>query len=168
MNLYDAVRKRRSIRKYKPGKTVSDEDIHKILEAGMMAPSACNTRPWEFFVFKSEEARERVMKIHANAYHLKDASVAILVSALPETQQDKASGYFPQDCGAAIENMLLQALDLGYGTCWCGIYPRENRVENYRNEFNITSLPLGLVIIGTADEEPQPRGFYDESKVTVL
>lgn len=58
MNLYDAVRKRRSIRKYKPGKTVSDEDIHKILEAGMMAPSACNTRPWEFFVFKSEEARE--------------------------------------------------------------------------------------------------------------
>lgn len=99
---------------------------------------------------------------------MKDASVAILVSALPETQQDKASGYFPQDCGAAIENMLLQALDLGYGTCWCGIYPRENRVENYRNEFNITSLPLGLVIIGTADEEPQPRGFYDESKVTVL
>lgn len=168
MELSEALRKRRSIRKYKPGNTVSDEDIHKILEAAMMAPSACNTRPWEFYVFKSEEARQRVMDIHANAHHLKDASVAILVSALPEAQPDKAEGYYPQDCGAAIENMLLQALDLGYGTCWCGIHPRENRVEAYRKEFGITSLPLGLVIIGTPDEEPKARGFYEEAKVTVL
>lgn len=168
MDIHSAIRQRRSIRKYKSGSAVSDEDIKKILEAAMMAPSACNTRPWEFFVFKSEEARERVLKIHPRAVYLKDASVAILVSAIPDAQKDAASGFYPQDCGAAIENMLLESLGLGYGAVWCGIYPREDRVENYRKEFGITSTPLALVIIGKADEAPSARGFYDESKVTVL
>ena len=67
MDIHSAIRQRRSIRKYKTGSAVSDEDIKKILEAAMMAPSACNTRPWEFIVFKSEEARERVLKIHPRA-----------------------------------------------------------------------------------------------------
>ena len=52
MNLSDVIRARRSIRKYKPGIEIPEEHMKTILEAGMMAPSACNTRPWEFFVIK--------------------------------------------------------------------------------------------------------------------
>ena len=142
MNVSDAIRKRRSIRKYKPGIKIPDEHIQKILEAGMMAPSARNTRPWEFVVLKSDEAKEKAVDIHPYAKHLKDASLGIIVCAKPS---DIAEGYYPQDCGASIENILLEALELGYGTCWCGIYPREERVEptefaafldNFRKAYN--------------------------------
>ena len=52
MNTLETIRSRRSIRKYKPGVEIPNEDIKQILEAAMMAPSACNTRPWEFVVVK--------------------------------------------------------------------------------------------------------------------
>lgn len=168
MELTEAILKRRSIRKYKAGFNISDEEIKTILNAAMHAPSACNTRAWEFIVIKSENAKKRVMKIHPYAKHLENASLAILVCARPDLQQGIAEGFFPEDCGAAVENILLQSLELGYGSCWCGIYPREERVELFKKEFGLSSLPFALVVIGKADEEPQEKGFYDEEKVTVI
>lgn len=168
MNVSDAILKRRSIRKYKPGYEIPDEDLKKILNAAMHAPSACNSRAWEFVVIKSDEAKKRVLKIHPYAKHLADASLAILVCARPDLQQGVAEGFFPQDCGAAVENILLESFELGYGSCWCGIYPREERTELFKKEFNLSSLPFALIVIGKADEEPAEKGFYDESKVTVI
>lgn len=168
MNVYEAILKRRSIRKYEPGFIIPDEDIKKMLTAAMSAPSACNTRPWEFVVLKSDEAKQKALKIHTAATHLKDAGCAILVCALPDCQKPPATGYFPQDCGAAVENILLTALEFGYGTCWCGIYPREERCEQFRREFNLKSLPIAMVVIGKANEAPDARGFYDEKKVSVI
>ena len=165
MNVSDAIRKRRSIRKYKIGVKIPDEHIKRILEAGMMAPSARNTRPWEFVVLKSEEAKEKAVNIHPYAKHLKDASLGIIVCAKPS---DIAEGYYPQDCGASIENILLEALELGYGTCWCGIYPREERIEPFKKEFNIDSIPLALIVIGVSDEAPNAKGYYDESCVKII
>lgn len=165
MNVSDAIRKRRSIRKYKAGIRIPDDHVKKILEAGMMAPSARNTRPWEFVVLKSDEAKEKAADIHPYAKHLKDASLGIIVCAKPS---DIAEGYYPQDCGASIENMLLEALEFGYGTCWCGIYPREERVEPFKKEFNIDSIPLALIVIGVSDEEPKAKGYYDESCVKII
>lgn len=168
VNTIDAIKNRRSVRKYKKGVEIPDEHIKAMLEAAMMAPSACNTRPWEFFVLRSEEAKVKALKIHPAAGHLENASIGILVCAKPELQKGISEGYFPQDCGAAIENILLSALELGYGTGWCGIYPRDERVQEFREEFGISSLPFGLVVVGAADEEPAARGFYDEKLVTVL
>lgn len=168
MNVIDAIIKRRSIRKYKAGFEIPDEHIKTMLTAAMSAPSACNTRPWEYVVLKSEEAKQKALKIHAAAAHLKDASLAILVCARPELQIGRSSGFYPQDCGAAIQNILLAALELGYGTCWCGIYPKEDRVKLFKDEFNLTSIPLGLVIVGIADEEPTPKGFYDDKIVRTI
>lgn len=168
MNLSEAILKRRSVRKYKSGHEMSDAEIKQILNAAMHAPSAKNTRAWEFVVLKSEEAKMRAVKIHPYAKHLENASVAILVCARPDLQQGYVDGFYPQDCGAAIENILLQSLELGYGSCWCGIYPREERVELFKKEFNLSSLPFALIVIGVADEEPTEKGFYEESKVTIL
>lgn len=168
MELGQAIRNRRSIRRYKSGVQMSDDEIKTVLEAAMMAPSARNTRPWEFTVLKSDEAKKKAVEFHPYAKHLRDASIGIIVSARPDLQDGIAEGYFPQDCGAAIENILLSALDLGYGSCWCGIYPREERVEIFRKEYEIKGIPMALIVIGKADEEPNPRGFYEPSKVTVL
>jgi len=52
MTVNEAIRKRRSIRKFKPDAEATDEQVKLLLEAAMLAPSACNTRPWEFVVVK--------------------------------------------------------------------------------------------------------------------
>jgi len=165
MNVTEAIRNRRSIRNYTGDTNISDEEIKIILEAAMMAPSAKNTRPWSFIVVKSDEAKKKVYDIHPYAKHISTAAIGIIVCADPASQEDICPNYYPQDCGAAIENILLQSLELGYGTCWCGIYPREERVQPFKEAFGIKDTPIGIVIIGKADEQPDAKGFYDENKV---
>ena len=70
MNTSDAIRSRRSIRKYKKGSVIPKEHIRLLLEAAMMAPSACNTRPWEFVVVESEEIQEKITAIHPHTQML--------------------------------------------------------------------------------------------------
>ena len=164
MHFFDVLKNRRSIRLY------TDEDIpttnvELILEAAMLAPSACNTRPWEFYVVSSKEMRYKLAEIHPYAQHLKQAPLGIIVCGCPDKQKGKCSGYWPQDCGAAIQNMLLEAVNLGYGACWCGIYPNEERTQQIKELLNIDSVPVALVTLGVPDEEPNRRGFYDASVV---
>ena len=168
MNTSDAIRARRSIRKYKKGTVIPKEHIHQMLEAAMMAPSACNTRPWEFVVVETEEIREQIMKSHPYTQMLKTASLAIVVCGRPDLQESVCAGFWPQDCGAAIQNLLLQAKELGYGTCWCGCYPVMERVKELREILSVTSQPLAVIAVGEADEEPAARGFYDEARVKFL
>ncbi len=167
MNVSDAIKNRRSIRKYINYK-MPNEDIYKILEAGMMAPSAKNTRPWEFVVLESDGVKNKAAEIHPFAKHLKDASIGILVCANIENELVKEMGYYPQDCGAAIQNMLLESLELGYGSCWCGLYPSKDRVNDFKREFSLESIPVALVVVGKANDKPEARGFYEESKVKYL
>ncbi len=169
MNVTEAIRKRRSIRKYKEGVEIPKKDIETILEAAMMGPSAKNTRPWEFVVVESKEAKEKIMEVQPYTGMLKTASIAIIVCGLPEAQEGKCGApYWPEDCGAAIENILLQALELGYGTCWCGFYPAEDRVKGLQEAFDIKSIPVAVVALGVPDEEPAARGYFDPDRVRYI
>lgn len=168
MNYSDVIRERRSIRKYNPDIDVPQEHIEQILEAAMMAPSACNSRPWEFFVVKSIEIKEALMQAQPYSKMLKTAPVAIVVCGRPDLQEGICNGYWPQDCGASIENILLQAKALGYGTCWCGVYPVMDRVEAIQAILQTKSIPVGIVAVGKAEEEPSARGFFDPERVTYL
>ena len=168
MNTLEAIKSRRSIRKYKADAAVPREIILQLLEAAMMAPSACNTRPWEFVVVESREVKERIRKAMPYTQMLQTAPVAIVVCGKPEVQKQVCPGFWPQDCGAAVENILLAAKELGYGTCWCGCYPLEKRVEDMKQILDVSSVPFAVVAIGEADESPDARGFLDESKVKYL
>lgn len=168
MKTLETIRSRRSIRKYKPGAVIPKEDLKQILEAAMMAPSACNTRPWEFVVVENREMLDAIMKVHPYVSMLKTASLAIVVCARPELQDGICPGYFPEDCGAASQNILLAAAELGYGTCWCGVYPMEERVQAIRKVIGVESMPFSVIALGVADETPAARGFYDESRVKWL
>lgn len=168
MNTIETIQSRRSIRKYKENVKIPKEHITQLLEAAMMAPSACNTRPWEFIVVESEDIQEQIMKVMPYTQMLKTASIAIVVCGRPDLQEGICQGYWPQDCGAAVQNILLSAKDLGYGTCWCGCYPVMERVEGMQKLLDVTSVPLAVVAVGEADEAPAARGFYDETRVRYL
>lgn len=169
MTATEAIRARRSIRAYKAGAPVDDGHVRLLLEAAMMAPSACNCRPWEFFVVRDRKKLDELAAAHPFAKMLRTASLAVVVCARPDAQTGRAAGYFPQDCGSATQNILLQAAALGLGTCWCGVYPKDERIETLRKALGIENrpnlIPFNLIAVGVPDESPEARGFYEESKV---
>ena len=169
MTVAEAIRNRRSIRKFKAGAEVTDEQIKLLLEAAMLAPSACNSRPWEFIVVKDRTILDKIRAVHPYTGMLETASLAIIMCALPETQTEPImTDYYPQDCGAATENILLQAVELGLGTCWCGVYPKDDRIAEIRNILGTDKLPFNIIAIGVPDENPDPRGAYDKAKISYL
>ena len=164
----EIIKKRRSIRSYNPNGTVTDTQIKELLEAAMLAPSACNTRPWQFIVVKDRNILDKIVEFHNWAKMLKTAQAAIVVIALPDTQLGRSGeGMWQHDCGAATQNILLQAADLGLGTCWCGVHPVEKYMDATRKLFNLSSsvVPFCIIAVGQPAENFGSRGFYDESKV---
>lgn len=166
MEVIDAIRNRRSIRNFKNDAVISDEHIQVLLEVAMLAPSARNSRSWEFIVLKSKEMKAKAATLSPYARHTKDASVCIIVCGLEDKTDNE--DFFQQNCAAAIENILLEATELGYGTCWCGIYPRRKRTKKFKKVFDIKSTPIALIAIGVSDEKPKPRETYDETKIRYL
>ena len=162
------IESRRSIRKFKPDIPVTREQLKELLGAAMLAPSARNRRPWEFIIVTKREVLDEIARVHPYADMCLTAQAAIIVVAIP---QDKLPADFvPQDCAAATENILLQAVSMGLGSCWCGVYPKKDLIDNYRRLFNIREpkIPFNIIAIGKPAENPKPRGFFEESKVTYI
>jgi len=136
MDFFDVVNARRSVRAYLPDMP-SNEQIKKVLEAGMAAPSAGNRQPWEFIVVqKDQELKEAIVKTtyRGNSWlngqtqsWLLEAPVLIIVCGVPQRSAarygwEHTSKLIYQDTAAAIENMLLAATALGLASCWVGGY----------------------------------------------
>ena len=169
--ILEPIKTRRSIRKFK-STPVTKEQTKAILEAAMLAPSACNTRPWRFLAITNREMLNKLADAHNYAKMLKTAPLCIVVVALPKTQDNinngLAFGFFPQDCGAVTQNILLQAEAMGLGSCWCGVYSKEDTTKTVNEVLKIPEgeIPFCLIAIGERDESPNPRGRYEEEKIT--
>jgi len=166
----EVIKKRRSIRRYDPNGIVTDEQIKVLLEAAMLAPSAVNSRPWEFIVIRNREKLNAITEFHPYTQMLKTAQVAIIVTADPNALRGtKIDGYemWQHDCGAATQNILLQAASMDLGTCWCGIHPSVERMNQTRVLFDISEdrVPFCVIAVGKPAEDFGSRGFYDEKKV---
>jgi nitroreductase len=164
----DLIEKRHSIRKFQTDQPVTREQIDRLLEAAMAAPSACNVRPWEFIAVTKREILNEIVRVHPYAWMCATAAAAIIVVALPQTEGPV--GYFPQDCAAATQNILLEAVSMGLGACWCGVYPRDQHITSIRTLFNTPEpkIPFNVIALGAPAESPQPRGFFEPSKVTYI
>jgi nitroreductase len=167
MSVLQAIQNRRSVRAYVPGNQVTDEQVHELLEAAMLAPSACNMRPWEFAVVRDRGKMDAMRQLHPYARMLESAALAIVVCGAPDDRNAIARPFFPQDCAAATQNMLIQAVSMGLGTCWCGIYPHEGRSNQLRTLLDLPDhlIPFNIVAVGVPSEGPPSRGQFDDSKV---
>ena len=168
MEVKDALLKRRSIRKYLD-KEVSDEIIEELLHAAMSGPSACNRRPWIFYVIKDQDKLNELRK--ASRFSNMNAPLAIVVVGdLSRSLPLQLKDIWIQDCSAATENILLRATDLGLGSLWCGIYPQKRPVERVKKILGITNsdIPLNIIYIGYGDEEKESRDQYEKNRVKVI
>ena len=165
MELKEVLYKRRSVRKYTE-EAVSDEMIEELLHAAMSGPSACNQKPWEFYVITNPDKLEELRG--ASMFTKMNSPLAIVVCGnLTHALPLKMSEYWIQDCSAATENILLRVTDLGLGAVWCGIHPQKKAVERVQRMLDMpkTKIPLNVIFIGHPAEEPEARDQYDEKKV---
>ena len=165
MELSKAILTRRSIRSFLPGK-VSQEDIKEILTAAMHAPSARNTRPWDFIVVQDGETIKKINKI-MNMRQVETADTVIITVGIPQRQAGLCEGNTNSDCAAATENLILRAWDLDISSVWCGIQAVPDKVKAFRALFGLPEdvIPFCAVALGKQGEDPECKGFYDESLV---
>lgn len=158
----DVILARRSIRKYTDEK-VTEDDLKKMLEAGMAAPSSMDRKPWHFVVVRDGEILRMLADAHPYGKMLAGASAAIAVCGDEKASPD----YWTLDCSASTENILIAASSMGLGAVWLGCHPRHERVGAIRR---ILGIPdgigvLSLISIGYPAERKEPRTQYDDSRV---
>ena len=136
-----------SVRQYK-NQLVEAEKIELLLKAAMAAPTAGNQREWEFIVVTDPELLKKVAKASPYAGCAAKAPLAII----PVANMNKAR--FPenweQDLGAAMENILIEAVHLGLGGVWLGIAPLEDRMTPLMELFDLPEgvYPYAIASIG--------------------
>ena len=149
----DAITGRRSIRSYRNDQLTEDQ-IGKILLAGQMAPSAGNLQGREFIVVKDAETRHRLSDAALRQRFIDEAPVCIVVCTnLPRTKQrygKRAELYVVQDTSASVMNMMLQASDLGLGTCWVGAFDESEVAKILGVPEGIR--PVAILPVGVPDE----------------
>lgn len=188
MELIHTIKSRRSIRKFKDD-PIPNEIIEKIIEAGTLAPSGKNKQPWKFYVIQGEKRREMVDEMQIGMKRLEDmgirtgsarhsrevmaeAPVTIFVfnptSKHPLLKRDTLEIYSDvvdiQSIGAAIQNMLLTAVDLGLGSLWiCDVFFGYEEICDWLGE---KGQMIAAVSLGYPDQTPAPRPRKNVSEVT--
>ena len=155
MNIYEAIRKRRSIRRFKQ-KEIKYELLLKFVDMARIAPSASNLQPLEYIIVNKKEIVDKIFPNLGWAGYLGKEGpppegkrpVSYIVVLI--NKNIKAPTPL-RDVGAAVENILLAAVEEGIGTCWIGSINRKN-VEN------ILKVPENYLIdsiiaLGYPDEE---------------
>ena len=190
MDVSEAIRKRRSIRKFKPD-PIPEEKIRLLLESARLAPSGTNTQPWRFIVIKDNDTKKKLQEAAHNQRHIGRAPVIIVCcadlkafkefpervdeliesGALPERTREVFIPYLKKgmdtvtkdalmvaaaaNVAIAVEHIVLQAVEIGLGTCWVRWY-EDNKVKE------ILDIPehvevMALLPIGVPDEDPSRR-----------
>lgn len=159
MSVLEVIRKRRSIRAYKP-EPVKDEHLKLLLEAARLAPSAGNRQPWRFIVVRDPELKKRVAEAAAKQMFIADAGVIIVAVADPTA----SPRWHDKDVMIAMEHLILAATELGYGTCWIGAFD-EARIKS------LLKIPeqhrvIALTPVGVPAEAPPPRPRKSLDEIT--
>mgnify|MGYP000683356815 CR=1 FL=1 len=156
---------RKSIRRYKD-EEVELSLVKTLLRSAMQAPSAINQQPWEFMVIRNRATLEALSNVSNGAWPLREAPIGI-ITMMRET--GRKNDMRPQDMGACMENLLLEATHQGLGGVWIGAYPLEDRMDKIREIADLPShlTPFSMVAIGypAEGEDTTVKERFDESRI---
>lgn len=140
MNIYEVIRKRKSIRSFKD-KPVEKEKLIRVLEAAHLAPSASNRQEWRFVVVQDKTTLKQLSAAANNQKPVGEAGAVIACCA--ETDGHLMScgqASYPIDVAIAMDHITLVAVEEGLGTCWIGAFS-ENKVKG------ILSIPEQIRVV---------------------
>jgi nitroreductase len=171
MDLFEAIEKRYSYRGAFTAAAVPREHLTKIVEAGIRAPSACNQQVVSFVAVDDPVMLEKLAKtIDRPVCHTAKAMIVCVCDRRPVYQD---ISFAAEDCGAAVENMLLAIVALGYDTVWLdGVLRTDDRAERVGQLLGIPQdqtvavvLPLGVASEPGTQRERLPfgrRAWFDQ------
>ncbi|UCF49231.1 MAG: nitroreductase family protein [Thermoplasmatales archaeon] len=164
MDAIEAILTRRSVRKYKD-KNISNDLILELIETGTSAPSAGNQQPWQFIIIDDRKLIDKIPDFHPHSKMLFDAQKTILVCGDLALETNK--GFWVQDCSAATQNILIAARAKGLGSCWLGVYPRDDRMDGFRKMFNLPKkvIPFSLISLGYPAVDQSKVDRYDSARI---
>ncbi len=158
---------RKSVRAFTDA-PVSEAQLTELVKAGMAAPSAVDTRPWDFIVVTDKTLLGQLAKYLPHAKMTAQAAAAIVVSGdLRRQHGGENSLFWLMDCSAATENILLAAEALGLGAVWTAVFPVAERVAVVRKLLGMPEhvIPLNLIPLGVPAGEPRAKDKYNPLQV---
>lgn len=169
MELFEAMQKRRSVRRY-TGEPITAEQIDRLLAAGLLAPSSRNQKPCELIAVQEKGLLEKLSHTKAaGSSMLKDAAAAIVVIA-----DSEKSDVWIEDASIMLTYLHLAATDLGLGSCWIQCRNRKTAADGDSEVYVRESLSIperyrivGILSLGSVEEAPAPHTF-DEIDRTKL
>ncbi|MFH2110648.1 MAG: nitroreductase family protein [Candidatus Bathyarchaeota archaeon] len=155
MNVFEAIKTRKSVRKYKP-QPIPEDHLKQIMTAAQLAPSAGNKQPWRFILVQDPDTKKKLGTIARNQTWISDAGVIVAALAMDKKSPEVYERWAERDVMTAVEHMVLAAWELGYGTCWIGAF-NEDQVKELLNVPKEMTV-INLLPIGVPDQTPEPRG----------
>lgn len=161
-DLLTLMSERCSVRKFKPD-AIAPETLARILEAGRLAPTACNNQAVHIYVLESKDARAAVAGLTRYTF---DAPAILLVCAdtartwKNPLENGVTSGE--QDAAIVACHMMLEAWANGIGSCWVGYFPPGKLAaalalpEDHR--------PVLLMPIGVPADDAQPSALHSQRR----
>jgi nitroreductase len=156
MDFSELVKTRRSVRKY-AHKPVEEGKLAAILEAARLAPTAANKQPFRLFVVQGETLKQKLATA-AGAYRwLASAPVILVACGIPEKAWKREDGYdaLETDVAIVVSHVILQAADLGLGTCWIADFSPQVVREALSLDEDL--VPLALTPLGYPIDQPSPK-----------
>ena len=122
MDVFTAISQRRSVRAYK-AIDIEEDKLRKVLEAARLSPSSSNRQEWKFIIVKNKEAKKKLVSASFGQSFIGEAPV-VIVACATESKAIMACGQpaYTVDVSIACAFMILQAYELGLGTCWIGAF----------------------------------------------
>ncbi len=175
MELMEAIHKRRSVRSYKPDQ-VSREQIDRLLDAAVHAPSGMNAQPWAFGIIQDKAQLDKIndrtkafllSKVEEWPWlahykqHFEDPEYNVFYHA-PTLVTIYTKNPMPVaqiDCTLAAENLMLAAADMGLGTCWMGFAFFVMDAPEIKQDLGVPDgyTTVAPIIVGYPADEAPPR-----------
>ncbi len=162
MNVFEAIRTRRSIRGFDE-RPIEEEKLLRVLEAGRLAPSAKNRQEWRYVVVKDKDLRRRLAVAANNQYFIAEAPVVIVGCAtLVNYVLSCGQPAYTVDVSISMDHITVQAVEEGLGTCWIGSFKEDEvkKILNIPDDIRVVEImPLGYP---KSLPGPKPRKGLDE------
>lgn len=159
------VFRRRSVRDFED-RPFPDEMLDRILAAAMSAPSAGDQQPWEFVVVRDRSLLGQLAAASPYAGPLARAPVGVALCGVA-SRSASFPEFWTQDCAAAMENLLIQAVVEGAAGVWLGFHPEADRVATVGELLGLPEgvTPLAIAALGYAKNPVKPRARFDAGRV---
>lgn len=163
MNIYELIKKRRTIRKFNQTK-ISKELLIKYVDAARIAPSGANLQPLKYAIINEDEMVKEFFNYVkwagylAPEYNPKEGERPTAYIVVLADLSVRKNGY-DMDVGAAVENIILSALSDGVGACWMGSIDRDEigRLLKLPENFAVSCV----IALGYPNEEPEMVEMID-------